>query len=170
MWKYFCPDRYVKSILEIDTGLLQARGIKGVIVDMDNTIIPYHQRQIDARVQEWMEQMKEQGFKLCIVSNNTAVQGEELARQLDIPAVWYAVKPRRRAFRKALHQMGLSAGKVAVVGDQVFTDVLGGNRLGMYTVLVVPLSQKEMFWTKAVRAVERKILQSLQNRGLLEKI
>lgn len=172
MWnrlKLLCPDSYQESLLKIELGELQDKGIKGIIVDMDNTLVPYHQRSLDTPVLEWMKQAKIEGFKMCIVSNNLAAQGEELARELDTPAIWSAVKPRSRSFRKALQIMELAPKEVAVIGDQVFTDILGGNRLGMYTILVVPLSQKEMIWTKAIRSMERKFLNLFERKGFLEK-
>ncbi len=167
MLKCLIPNRYVDSIHEVGAGELERLGIKGVITDMDNTLIPWNERSVNPELVCWMQSFKEKGLKMCIVSNNSAVQGEALARQLEIPAVWYAVKPRRKAFRKAISIMGLLPGEVAVIGDQLFTDVLGGNRLGLYTILVVPLSQKEFIWTKMIRAVERRLLASMQKRGLL---
>ncbi len=167
MWKLLCPDRYVDSILEVEPGELRASGIKGVITDMDNTLVAWNQRTATSGLHCWMENLKENGFNVCIVSNNSAEQGSELARQLDVPAIWYAVKPRRKAFRKALRILDLPPSQVAVVGDQLFTDVLGGNRLGLYTILVVPISQKEFIWTKMMRGFEKRMLHSLQKRGHL---
>ncbi len=169
MMKNLCPDRYVEGVLDVKTEILKAEGIRGIIVDMDNTLIPYHSRRVDFRMIEWMRKMKEEGFQLCIVSNNTAEQGKKLARELDIPAIWSAVKPHPRSFRSALETMGLSPEETAVVGDQVFTDVLGGNRLGLHTILVVPLSSSEMPWTKIIRLVERKLLSFFQNQGHLQR-
>lgn len=149
------PDLSLKNIFEIDVDQLEKQGIRGIITDMDNTLVPWSDRTVYPRLAAWFAGLKERGFKLVIVSNNSRDHGGQLARDLDLPAIWYAIKPRRRAFRKALEIMNLSTSEVAVVGDQLFTDVLGGNRLGLYTIHVEPISQKEFYWTKMMRLFER---------------
>lgn len=168
MWKILCPDMYLKSIFDLDTGLLKSKGIRGIITDLDNTLVPWRDRNVCPRLEEWLTQLKDQGFTLCIVSNNSPERGENMARMLDIPAVWYAVKPRRRAFRRAIETMGTSPSETAVIGDQVFTDVLGGNRLGLFTILVLPMSRKEFFGTRVTRVFEGRVLKKLQSSGLIE--
>ncbi|HSW36386.1 MAG TPA: YqeG family HAD IIIA-type phosphatase [Candidatus Limnocylindrales bacterium] len=158
MLKFFLPDQYLNSIFEIDVDYLLTLGIKGIITDMDNTLVPWSDRAVYPRLVDWFANLKSKGFSLFIVSNNSKGRGRQLSRDLEIPAIWYAIKPRRRAFRKAIEQMQLSPEQVAVVGDQIFTDVLGGNRLGLYTILVIPISEKEFFWTKFIRRIERLIL------------
>ncbi len=155
MRKLLIPDQQLNDIFEIDTAYLKSIGIKGLITDMDNTLVAWSDRSVYPRLAEWFAALKEEGFKLCIVSNNSEQKGEQLAREVDIPAVWYAIKPRRRAFCKALEKMDLRPEEAAVVGDQIFTDVLGGNRLGLYTILVNPISEKEFIWTKISRFLER---------------
>lgn len=167
MWKLLCPDQQLDSIYDLDTEELRSLGIKGIIADMDNTLVPWNDRSVYPRLARWLAGLKEAGFRVCIVSNNTADRGGQLARDLDIPAFWYAVKPRRRAFRKALRELGLLPEEVAVIGDQVFTDVLGGNRMGLYTILVTPLSDKEFIWTRLVRRLERAVLKRLQKKKLI---
>jgi HAD superfamily phosphatase (TIGR01668 family) len=152
------PNLHLNNIFEIDADHLESLGIKGIITDMDNTLVPWSDRTVYPRLAEWFANLKDKGFKVFIVSNNSKDRGGQLARELDIPAIWYAIKPRRRAFRKALEQMRLSPEEVAVVGDQIFTDVLGGNRLGLYTIHVTPISEKEFISTKLMRMLERFIL------------
>ncbi len=156
------PDQSLKNIFEIDVDHLEKQGIKGIITDMDNTLVPWSDRAVYPRLADWFSDLKRRGFKLIIVSNNSRDRGGQLARELDIPAIWYAIKPRRRAFRKALDLMQLKPGEVAVVGDQIFTDVLGGNRLGLYTIHVQPISEKEFIWTKLMRMLERLFFKDLR--------
>jgi len=156
--KLLSPDLHLNNIFDIDADHLQSLGIKGIITDMDNTLVPWSDRTVYPRLADFFTSLKKKGFKLFIVSNNSRDRGGQLARELDIPAIWYAVKPRRGAFRKALHEMNLSPEQVAVVGDQIFTDVLGGNRLGLYTIHVNPISEKEFVTTKLMRMLERFIL------------
>ncbi len=152
------PDQHLNDIFELDAKYLQSLGIKGIISDMDNTIVPWNNRNLSPRLAEWFAMLKKMGFKLFIISNNSKDSGGQLAFELGIPAIFYAVKPRRKAFRKALEHMQLSSNEVAVIGDQIFTDVLGGNRLGLYTILVTPISEKEFIWTKLMRLLEKKVL------------
>lgn len=168
MWKLFCPDMYLKSIYELDAEILKNKGIRGIITDLDNTLVPWRGQNIYPQLEEWLKALKDQGFKLCIVSNNSPERGEKLARELGIPGVWYAVKPRRRAFRHAIEKMGIKPSETAVIGDQIFTDVLGGNRMGLFTILVLPMSRNEFVGTRATRLVERKVLKKLQKSGMIE--
>jgi len=149
------PDQRLKNIFEIDADYLKSIGIKGIITDMDNTLVPWSDRTVYPKLAQWFAALKDKGFKIYIVSNNSRDRGAMLARELDLPAIWYAVKPRRKAFRKAISEMQLAPEEVAVVGDQILTDVLGGNRLGLHTILVAPISEKEFFWTKLTRQIER---------------
>ncbi len=149
------PDQHLDDIFQIDPAYLQSLGIRGLITDMDNTLVPWSDRTVHPRLRQWLSGFKEMGFKLFIVSNNSRDRGGQLARELDIPAIWYAVKPRRGAFRRAMEEMELKPQEVAVVGDQIFTDVLGGNRLGLHTILVTPISEKEFIWTKLMRLLEK---------------
>lgn len=168
MWKYLCPKQYVEDICQIDLMELKKKGIKGVIMDLDNTLVPWNDCAVFPEVKEWIRKLNESGFKSCIVSNNNSRRGEELPELIDVPAFWKAVKPRRRAFRKALGLMMLKPSQVAVIGDQVFTDILGGNRLGLYTILVRPLNRQEFLGTMFVRKLERVVLFGLRRMGYLK--
>lgn len=168
MWKLLCPRMHVNKVHGIDLDELREKGIKGIIVDLDNTLVPWNGNEVFPEVTEWMQGVKEKSFEVCIVSNNDFNRGDELAKYFDVPAIWKAVKPRRRAFRKALRIMDLKAAEVAVVGDQVFTDILGGNRLGLYTILVLPINKKEFIGTRFVRQIEKVILFALRRKGLIK--
>lgn len=165
MHRLLTPDEHLENIYQIDAERLRSLGIKGIITDMDNTLVPWNDHCVYPRLRTLLSNLKEQGFQIFIVSNNSRNRGISLARELDIPAIWYAVKPRRRAFRRAMEQMELSPEQVAVVGDQIFTDVLGGNRLGLYTILVNPISEKEFFWSQMMRKLERIIMRRLNTRN-----
>ncbi len=168
MLKHLCPRQSADDIYHINLEYLKEQGICGIIIDLDNTLVPWNDSKLFPEVLEWIGEVKKRGFKVCIVSNNHSKRGEELAKALDVPAVWRAVKPRRGAFRKALKIMDLKEFKVAVIGDQVFTDMLGGNRLGMHTILVRPIDRKEFVLTRFVRHLERLILFILRRRGSLK--
>lgn len=167
MWQLFYPRQHLHSIFDLDPEHLRYLGIKGIITDMDNTLVPWNDRSVYPRLSRWLKNLQDKGFLLYIISNSTPRRGKKLAGELGIPAIWYAIKPRRRAFRRAIKEMGLSPSQVAVIGDQIFTDILGGNRLGLYTILVTPICDKEFIWTRLVRRLEIIILQKMKKQGLI---
>ncbi len=168
MCKKLTPDVYVKSIYHIDFDKLKKKGITAIITDLDNTLVAYDQDYPCNQLQDWFASLQQHGFSVAIVSNNAPERVDKFAAALDVPAFPHAVKPRRRAFRKALELLDVSPGQAAVVGDQVFTDVLGGNRLGLFTILVVPVSKKDFFGTKITRKLELLVLRRLKLQGLTD--
>lgn len=168
MLDLLCPNVYLESIYELDLNKLKQKGISGIITDLDNTLIAWNDNTVYPKLDEWFRMLKEENFKVCIVSNNSRGRVKIFSDMLDIPAIPKAVKPRRKAFRSALDKMGLKPNEAAVVGDQLFTDVLGGNRLGLFTVLVIPVSEREFFGTRIVRKAERWVLKKLEHKGLLQ--
>jgi HAD superfamily phosphatase (TIGR01668 family) len=111
--------------------------------------------------------MQEAGIFVTVVSNNKLKRVKMFSDPLGIPYIYGARKPMRRAFRKALKTMNLKKEEVVVIGDQLLTDVLGGNRLGLHTILVVPVAQTDGFVTKFNRRVERRILSWMKRKGML---
>jgi len=154
------PDVYVSSIFTIDLDGLWRRGLRGLIVDLDNTMALYRADGPDQRLRDWVAAARERGFSLCIVSNGRRHRIDHYSRELEIPAVPLGGKPRRRPFRLALEILQTPAERTAVVGDQVFTDVLGGNRAGLYTILVQPLGRIEFCGTRLARCLERAVLRA----------
>ncbi len=168
MLQLLCPRLFVNSVHQIDLEALKQTGIKGIIVDLDNTLVPWNEDAEFPKAVAWLKKVKDAGLSVCIVSNNHPRRAKTLAGTFDIPFIWQAVKPRRRAFRKAMRIMKLRQSQTAVVGDQVFTDILGGNRLGLYTILVRPLKKQEFIGTRLVRQVEKIILFTLRRSGQLK--
>lgn len=159
------PRYTAPSVLQIDLEHLKRNGIHALVLDLDNTLVEWGVSQLRPELVAWIGDLKAQGFKLCILSNGMYARVEGIARQLDVPFVSRAVKPRRRAFLKALAELGTECGETAVVGDQLFTDVLGGNRCRLYTVLTPPLSEREFIYTRLVRKVERLVLKYIRRMG-----
>lgn len=147
----------VVSVQDIDPEALRARGIEALLLDLDNTLVMWRSHDLRAEVSAWVARAREAGLRLCIVSNTSSVRRvEPVARQLGIPFAVRAAKPSRRAFRRAADLLDVSPEKAAVVGDQVFTDVLGGNRAGMLTILVNPINRdREFISTRMMRVLER---------------
>ncbi|MBX6377146.1 MAG: YqeG family HAD IIIA-type phosphatase [Clostridia bacterium] len=172
MCRLFVPDEYHRSVFDLDLGALRARGIRGLIFDLDNTLVRWSLGADPAgpaqeRLAEWFAGLRAAGFRACIVSNNRSARVEAVARALSVPAVGRAGKPRRGALRRALAVMGTEIAETALVGDQVLTDVCGARRLGLYAILVEPLSRREFLGTRLLRVVEARWLDHLRHRGLL---
>ncbi|MBP2645406.1 MAG: superfamily [Firmicutes bacterium] len=169
MYRLLCPEFIVESLFSIDFEQLKKREIKGIIFDLDNTIIPWDSLEMCPDICTWLERVREYGFKVSIVSNNWHERVKKIAFRLNLPYVARAYKPASYGFRKALAQMGLSAEETAIVGDQLFTDVLGGNRIGLCTIWVKPLTDKEFIGTRLQRYMERWVVKRLRGKGLLGK-
>lgn len=161
------PALYLPSVFSLDLDKLASRGIRGLILDLDNTLIEWNAPLPNPPLVEWMTRVREKGFLACIVSNNRKGRVTTFGRDLGIPAIPSATKPRRGAFLEAMKLMGTSHAETAVIGDQIFTDVLGGNRLGLYTILVVPITRREFIGTRFVRRIERLVLGYLTSKGSL---
>ncbi|HOJ09123.1 MAG TPA: YqeG family HAD IIIA-type phosphatase [Clostridiales bacterium] len=158
MTEKFFPCLIVDKFQDINLDMLQKKRIKGLILDIDNTLVPSFVKEADNNVLEWIERLKNRGFKVCIVSNATKKRVDRFNEKLCLEAIYRASKPGRRSFKKALKVLGLKPAETAVVGDQIFTDVYGGNRLGMYTILVKPINRKETLFVMLKRYPERYIL------------
>lgn len=154
------PDIRLNHVLDIDTAVLKARGVKGLIFDLDDTLVHAIEEVAVPEVLAWIEELRAE-FKIFIVSNNFSHNRVTIAAEhLALPFVARARKPSRRFFRHALAEMGLQPHEAAIIGDQLFTDVLGGNRLGAVTILVDPLSQERKWHRKVMRSVERQMLRT----------
>jgi len=160
--RWLRPTIRTNTIYDVDACALAERGIRGVILDLDNTIVPWGAREAPQALTGWIEGARAAGLALCIVSNNGGQRVEVLSRRLGLPVLTGAMKPRRGALRRALAVMGTTADTTALIGDQVFTDVLGGNRLGLCTILVQPQSTREFILTRFVRLVERMMLRDIR--------
>ncbi|MDA8228395.1 MAG: YqeG family HAD IIIA-type phosphatase [Desulfitobacterium hafniense] len=156
MFELFRPSFQAKSLDCIPVNKLVTDGIKGLIIDLDNTMTPWNDLEVGPKVSRWFQDVQAAGIKVCIVSNNKHKKRVAVvAEHLGIPFVFRATKPRRRAFRSGMEILGTGLSDTAVIGDQLFTDILGGNRLGLYTILVLPISDREFIGTKFLRQMEK---------------
>jgi uncharacterized protein len=163
----FLPNQHVKSIFEITPESLKAKGIKGIITDLDNTLVEWDRPLATPKLVNWFEEMKRNNILVTIVSNNNELRVKAFSDPLNIPFIYEARKPMRRAFFRALKEMGLEKQETVVIGDQLLTDVLGGNRGGFHTILVVPVAKTDGVITKFNRLVERRILNWFRKKGMI---
>lgn len=168
MLKIFLPDQHVKDIFEITPEGLKEKGIKGIITDLDNTLVEWDRPNATPKLIAWFEEMKNSNIKITIVSNNNENRVRIFSDPLNISYIPAARKPLRRAFNQALQQMELKKEETVVVGDQLLTDILGGNRSGFHTILVVPVAQTDGLMTRFNRKVERRILNWFRKKGMLQ--
>lgn len=152
------PDDLIDHVSQITPEFLARRGLRGLVLDLDNTLIPYKSYEPADDMVAWATELRGAGIRLYLLSNATAKRAAFWLPRLGFEGVGMAGKPNPRAFRAALGALGLPAHQVAMVGDQVFTDILGGNLVGMHTVLVRPLIDNALPHTRLVRLLERRVL------------
>ena len=128
------------DIYEITGAALERRGIKLLLADLDNTLVPYGVPLPDERLKAWRDDLNAHGVTLFILSNNRHENRPRMfAEGLDVPFIGHAGKPKTPSFYRAMEQAGVTKEQTAIVGDQIFTDILGGNRAGVSTILVQPI-------------------------------
>jgi uncharacterized protein len=152
------PDYYYGHVLDIDLAGLTAKGIDTLLIDLDNTLLPRDSNVIPDEIRTWAAGLGAQGFRACLVSNNWHDRVVHVADELGFELVAKAVKPLPFAFMVALRRMGATRARAAIVGDQMFTDVLGGKLTGITTVLITPLSSADLPHTLFLRRIERVLL------------
>lgn len=169
MLKRFLPNEYVNNVFEINPEHLKEIGIKGIVTDLDNTLVPWDVPHATERVMAWFEEMLASDLKVMVISNNNDRRVSVFSEPLDVPYIANARKPLTRSFIKAAAQFSLKPEEVAVIGDQLLTDVFGGNRGGFYTILVVPIVETDAWITKFNRMIERRILNHFEKNGKLKR-
>jgi HAD superfamily phosphatase (TIGR01668 family) len=152
------PDWYYTSVHAIDLDALWASGVRVLLMDLDNTLLPRDTNVIPDGLRGWAAGLPARGFRVCLVSNNFHERVRVVAAQLGFDIVDHAVKPLPFAFLRALARAHASRRESVVVGDQLFTDILGGRLLGMRTVLVSPLSDADLPHTLLLRRLEALVL------------
>ncbi len=157
------PKGYFNKVENITIEYLIQNQIKVLILDVDNTLIDYYQN-LSSSVIQWAKSLKQQGIKLYILSNtNNKEKVEKVAKQIEIPYKNFAMKPFKKGFLQIQKETQEKPEEIAVVGDQIFTDILGGNRCHMHTILVDPINPKDYWYTAWKRPIENKIKEKLRN-------
>ena len=148
------PNAHFKNVREIELGFLKENNINALILDVDNTLIDYDKNLPNETI-DWANNLKKNGVKLYILSNsNKKEKVRTVAEKLDIEYMYFAKKPLKTGLLKAQKELQEKPENVAVVGDQIFTDVLGGNRCKMFTILIEPIAEKDIWLTKVKRPIE----------------
>lgn len=156
-------------MFDIEPTFLLNEGKKGIIIDLDNTLVPWNVEHATEKIINWLKKMKDANIKVTIFSNNNKERVTVFAEPLGTPYIYKAQKPLQRAFERAKTEMDLKEDEVVVIGDQLLTDILGGNLAGFYTILVVPIVQSDAPITKFNRNMERLILNHFYRKGKLTR-
>ena len=155
------PNVYFTCVQDIKIDFLIKNKIKALILDVDNTLIDYNKNLSDEIV-EWSKLLQGQGIKMYILSNtNKKSKVKNVAEKLEIPYEIFAKKPLKKGFYKVKQMLNIKSENIAVVGDQIFTDIIGGNRCNMFTILVDPINKKEFWYTAWKRPIENRIKKKL---------
>ncbi len=162
MSSIFLPDIFVETVFDMDIQGLKDNGIKAFIFDIDNTLATYAMPVADEKTAAWVKELQTMGFKIFIVSNNDKERVRVFSENIGVPYFGKALKPLSIFLRRACKAMGVQPSQTALVGDQLFTDVWGGNLLNMKTVLVKPISEVEDGFVKFKRQFERRILKNMR--------
>ena len=165
------PKEYFNNVREIKIDFLRKNKIKALILDVDNTLIDYD-KNLEEETIKWAENLKDKGIKLYILSNsNKKEKVETVAEKLKIDYEYFAKKPLKKGFKKVQQKLQENSENIGVVGDQIFTDVLGGNRCKMFTILVDPIAEKDIWITLLKRPLENAIKNKYkkQRKGSMAK-
>ena len=156
--KYFFPDVMYNSVSDINVGALKKQGIDFVILDIDNTLVPYTSPVPDEKALSFLNSLTQNEIKFCFVSNNKLKRVELFNKQIGTYAISNGAKPLLTGIKRAMRAMGAKKENTALIGDQVFTDVCGGKRAGLYTILVNPIQECESRFFRFKRHYEKKII------------
>lgn len=163
----FLPNEHVKNIFHIKPEVLKEKGIKAIITDLDNTLVEWDRPNATPQLVQWFEDIKSHDIKVTIVSNNNERRVKAFADPLGIEFIFEARKPLTMAFKRAIKLMNVKKEDTVVIGDQLLTDIFGGNRSGFYTILVIPVAQSDGFMTRFNRKIERRIMSVFKRKGLI---
>lgn len=151
------PDIKLHRVTDISAELLKKYGIKALILDVDNTLSTHHGEVLTDGLEDWLERMLKNGIKLVILSNSKQARVEPFAAKISLPFISMGLKPLPFKFSSALKLLGTKRRETAIVGDQIFTDTLGGNLYGVMTILLDPIKLEDSKGFKFKRKIERAV-------------
>ena len=152
------PKLYCDKVTDIKTDFLKENNIKALILDVDNTLLDIDRQMVKGLV-EWHDKIIKAGIKTIILSNSNKIDKiKKVANALNVEYLYLGLKPMKIGFKKAITKLDLEPQNIAAVGDQIFTDVIGANRCGLFPILVKPISEKDIWLTKWKRPIEQKII------------
>lgn len=166
--KLFIPKMYQQSIYTIDYDKLKKNNIKCLLFDLDNTCVGYHEKLPTRELEELFETLTKKGFKVIIFTNAPQKRVVPFIK-MHVICHSSSKKPFKKNFQKIMKKYRLAKEEICIIGDQLFTDILGGNRVGIHTCLVEPLSNHDFIFTKLLRLIEQIVFKTMEIKGNLTK-
>lgn len=160
----FVPDFYFEKFNDITPEFLLKEGIKGVILDIDNTLEPYEHDKPGEHVITWLKSLKESGIKACFVSNNNKERVDTFNKEIGLPAFYKSHKPFKKRLLHAMILMNTNKNNTASIGDQILTDVWAAHNAGIKGILVPPINDRRDLFTKFKRLLEKPFLRKYKKR------
>lgn len=151
------PKIKLNKVTDISVELLKKYNITALILDVDNTLSTHHGQQLTDGLEEWLSYMKKNGIGLIVLSNSKIKRVEPFANKIGLDFISLGLKPLPFGYLRAVKALAAKKRNIAIVGDQIFTDVLGGNALGIKTVLLTPIKEEEMWSFRLRRSIEKKL-------------
>jgi len=152
------PDYYYESVFAIPYKELWEKKKRGLIFDIDNTLAPFYDKLPPPKIVALMKHLEKMGFKVCLLTNNTTSRLTGFNSDMKLSGFANALKPLTRGIRKAMDVMGTNKKQTVIIGDQLLSDIWGGKNAGITTILVKPITEKDFFFVKFKRHIERIML------------
>ena len=162
--KYLFPKQSADSVHDIDYDKLWHDGIRGLIFDIDNTLVTFDIPEPTEQIIVLLARLTQKGFGICLLSNNGEARVKGFCRNIDYPHIWRAKKPGLKGISRAMAHLGLEKHQVAIIGDQIFTDSFVGNRFGIHTILTAPIAKRDEWTVKLKRLPEKLVLRAYARR------
>lgn len=162
------PKEYCESIYKINYQRLKKNNIKCLLFDLDNTCVPYIEKNPSEELASLFNKLKKMGFRVIIFTNATKKRTIPF-KKLDVECNYFSRKPLKASFNKIIKKHSYQKKEVCIIGDQLFTDIYGGNKVGIHTILVEPLSKEDLIFTKILRFLEANIIKYYNKKGLFIK-
>lgn len=151
------PDIKLHGITDITVELLKNHDIKALLLDVDNTMSTHHGTILTEGLMEWIDKMQQSGIKLMVLSNSKRFRIQPFAARIGLPFISLGCKPLPTGYLRGVKALGEKRNNVAIVGDQIFTDILGGNAVGVKTILLTPIKPEDGWSFKIRRKLEKKL-------------
>lgn len=167
--KFFLPDTYAENVFSVDLDALKEKGIQLILCDIDNTLVAHDDPHPDHRARAFIEKVRKAGMECFLISNNRKKRVSGFAEKCGAKYYYSSLKPLKRQYKRILREHGFKIEEVAVIGDQLLTDIFGGKRMKFYTVLTAPLYTKDIFYTKINRLAEKVIYLMFEKQGKIRQ-
>ena len=159
------PNLITDALTDITPELLKNRNIQLLMLDFDNTIVPYTRNEPTALMERWLKDMVSSDIQICVVSNSKRDRVKIFCEKYEIPCITHANKPFTKGIRECLNRFGIPAANAALVGDQIYTDTLGANAAGVTSILVKAIDNHN-FWLKARHVLEKPFIYAARKRRI----